>query len=39
MCHSYNCYKETALFTLLLQKGSCKVNLGEFKSDQKYFAK
>ena len=35
-------YKETnltVLFTLLLQKGSWKVKLGEFKSDQKYFAK
>ena len=35
-------YKETnqtVLFTFFLQKSSRKVKLGEFKSDQKYFAK
>ena len=34
-------YKETnqiVLFALLLQKSSWIVKLGEFKSDQKYFA-
>ena len=47
MCHSYNRYNSlhyketnyTILYTLFLQKSSSKVKLGEFDSDQKYFAK
>ena len=30
---------QTVLFTLFLERSSWKIELGEFKSDQKYFAK
>ena len=34
-----HCFNLLVLFTLLLQKSSGKMKLGEFKSGPKYFAK